>query len=98
MRGGSAVLEGVRPQTRGNAFLARLERIAPLLLTLGLLFWTVVVFAASVYKYESFGQGYDQVDFEQAVWNTLQGRPMEDSRFNFTDRRHGGAWYSGSLA
>jgi uncharacterized membrane protein len=92
VRSGSAILEGVRPQTGGSALLVRLERIAPLLLTLGVLLWVAVVFAGSVYKYESFGQGYDQVDFEQAVWNTLQGRPMEDSRFNFTDSIFGMDW------
>src|SRR5205085_5861412 len=52
----------------------------------------VVIFAASFYKYETFGQGYDQVDFEQGIWNTVQGRPMEDSRFNFTDSVFGMDW------
>src|SRR5205085_10152384 len=51
-----------------------------------------VVFAFSLYKYEHFGQGYDQVDFEQAIWNTVQGHPMEDSRFSFTDSIFGMDW------
>jgi uncharacterized membrane protein len=72
--------------------LARLERIAPALLAASVVLWVAVVFAASAYKYETFGQGYDQVDFEQAIWNTVQGRPMEDSRFNFTDSIFGMDW------
>jgi uncharacterized membrane protein len=57
-----------------------------------LLLWVACVFAASVYKYETFGQGYDQVDFEQAIWNTTQGRVMEDSRFDFTGSIFGMDW------
>ncbi len=70
----------------------RLERIAPILLAVMLVLWISVVFAGSVYKYETLGQGYDQVDFEQAIWNTVQGRPMEDSRFSFTDSVFGMDW------
>ncbi|MEA2575707.1 MAG: hypothetical protein QOH93_3005 [Chloroflexia bacterium] len=54
--------------------------------------WIVVMFVASFYKYETFGQGYDQVDFEQGIWNTLQSRVMEDSRFNFTGSVFGMDW------
>src|SRR5436309_4447553 len=67
-------------------------RHAKLVLSLVVIAWIAVVFAFSVYKYEHFGQGYDQVDFEQAIWNTVQGRPMEDSRFNFTDSIFGMDW------
>lgn len=74
------------------AVLARLESNAPALLALGMVLWVAVIFAASVYKYETFGQGYDQVDFEQAIWNTTQGRIMEDSRFNFTGSIFGMDW------
>lgn len=72
--------------------LERMERLAPALLGVAMLLWVALVFAGSVYKYETFGQGYDQVDFEQAIWNTLQGRPMEDSRFNFTESIFGMDW------
>src|SRR5215207_4566635 len=71
---------------------ARLEAVSPLLLTLIVVLWVAVLFAASAYKYETFGQGYDQVDFEQAIWNTTQGRVMEDSRFNFTGSVFGMDW------
>ncbi|MEO8286475.1 MAG: DUF2079 domain-containing protein [Chloroflexota bacterium] len=72
--------------------LASLERVAPRLLVALIILWVLVIFAASVYKYETFGQGYDQVDFEQAIWNTTQGHPMEDSRFNFTGSVFGMDW------
>jgi uncharacterized membrane protein len=74
------------------AALERLEVLAPRLMVITILLWIVAIFAASFYKYETFGQGYDQVDFEQAIWNTVQGRPMEDSRFNFTDSVFGMDW------
>ena len=72
--------------------ISRLERLAPALLVVALVLWIALVFAASFYKYETYGQGYDQVDFEQAIWNTVQGRPMEDSRFNFSDSIFGMDW------
>lgn len=77
---------------RLSAVLARLEGLAPRLLVLGVVLWIAVMFVASYYKYETFGQGYDQVDYEQGIWNTLQGRVMEDSRFNFTGSVFGMDW------
>jgi uncharacterized membrane protein len=74
------------------ALLGRLERLSPWLLAASITLWVALVFAVSIYKYETFGQGYDQVDFEQAIWNTVQGRPMEDSRFNFSDSVFGMDW------
>lgn len=61
---------------------ARLQNAAIYLLIGG---YAVVMFVAAWYKYNHYGYGYDQVDFEQAVWATTQGRPFFDSRFNFTD-------------
>src|SRR5437763_788730 len=72
--------------------LSRLERLAPAILAALIIMWVAIIFAGSVYKYETFGQGYDQVDFEQAIWNTVQGHPMEDSRFSFTDSVFGMDW------
>ena len=72
--------------------LSRLEDYAPLLLTVTLVLWILILFGASFYKYETLGQGYDQVDFEQAIWNTIQGRIAEDSRFNFTGSVFGMDW------
>ncbi|MEO6458733.1 MAG: DUF2079 domain-containing protein [Chloroflexia bacterium] len=70
----------------------RLEQIVPRLLVLTLILWIAAIFAASFFKYETLGQGYDQVDFEQAIWNTTQGRLAEDSRFNFTGSVFGMDW------
>ncbi|MGI8588389.1 MAG: DUF2079 domain-containing protein [Chloroflexia bacterium] len=77
---------------RVGSFAAWVERLAPSLLFAAMALYVVVFFAASFYKYEHFGQGYDQVDFEQAIWNTVQGHPFEDSRFNFTDSIFGLDW------
>jgi uncharacterized membrane protein len=77
---------------RLSGVLARLEALAPCLLVLAVVLWIAVMFVASYYKYETFGQGYDQVDYEQGIWNTLQGRVMEDSRFNFTGSVFGMDW------
>ncbi len=72
--------------------MARLEALAPRIMAVVIVAWIAVMFAASVYKYETFGQGGDQVDFEQAIWNTVHGRIMEDSRFNFTGSVFGMDW------
>jgi uncharacterized membrane protein len=74
------------------SLLMRLEALAPRLLVAMILVWLVLIFVASFYKYETYGQGYDQVDYEQAIWNTTQGRIMEDSRFNFTGSVFGMDW------
>ena len=77
---------------RVGAALRWLELQAPRLLAVAIVLWVVALFVASIYKYETYGQGYDQVDFEQAIWNTTQRRPMEDSRFNFTGSVFGMDW------
>lgn len=87
-----AVSKPVLDTRRSSHVLERLEALAPALLVAMLVLWVVIVFAVSVYKYETFGQGYDQIDFEQAIWNTVQGRPMADSRFNFTWSVFGMDW------
>ena len=79
-------------QGRLSSILARLDALAPRLLTLTIVLWVVVMFVASYFKYEMYGQGYDQVDYEQGIWNTVQGRVMEDSRFNFTGSVFGMDW------
>ncbi|MFL5733612.1 MAG: DUF2079 domain-containing protein [Chloroflexia bacterium] len=90
--GGYASAAALRPAPSLHAALAWLEGAAPLVLVASIALWVALVFAASIYKYETFGQGYDQVDFEQAIWNTVQGRPMVDSRFNFSDSIFGLDW------
>ncbi|MEO6457799.1 MAG: DUF2079 domain-containing protein, partial [Chloroflexia bacterium] len=83
----------IRPLTGARINMwERLEQIVPRLLVLTLILWIAAIFAASFFKYETLGQGYDQVDFEQAIWNTTQGRLAEDSRFNFTGSVFGMDW------
>jgi uncharacterized membrane protein len=77
---------------RLTSVLAWVEVNAPRILVCMIVLWIAAIFVASVYKYETYGQGYDQVDFEQAIWNTTQGRIMADSRFNFTGSVFGMDW------
>ncbi len=79
---GGAVLRGA----------AWVERNAPRLLAALITLYTLGFSFAWIYKYAHFGQGYDQVDFEQAIWNTAQGRPFADSRFSFTNSIFGMDW------
>lgn len=82
----------LNPQSSVHSPQSSLEALAPRLLVGMIIVWVAVIFIASIYKYETYGQGYDQVDFEQAIWNTTQGRVMEDSRFNFTGSVFGMDW------
>ncbi|HUS16997.1 MAG TPA: DUF2079 domain-containing protein [Chloroflexia bacterium] len=85
---------GTLPARTSNALRASawVEHRAPQLLAAAIVLFIALFTAASAYKYSHFGQGYDQVDFEQALWNTLQGRPFADSRFNFTSSIFGMDW------
>jgi uncharacterized membrane protein len=50
-----------------------------------MIFLYVVVFsAASAYKWETYQTGYDQIYFEQSLWNTTEGRFMQQSDFNYS--------------
>src|SRR5438477_631946 len=64
----SVAVEARTIRASRDSILTRLEALAPVLLVLGILLWIAVIFVASVYKYETFGQGYDQVDFEKGRW------------------------------
>ena len=48
------------------------------------LYFVVLIFGM-VIKWEFWGQGYDQVDYQQAIWNTTQGRPFQTSHYNFSN-------------
>jgi uncharacterized membrane protein len=47
--------------------------------------YVLFLVAGMAFKYALWGQGFDHVDYEQAIWNTTQGRPFQISRYNFTD-------------
>lgn len=87
----NVVQPGVRIE-RGQAGTLWIERNAGRLLLGMIIGFVIIFFALSYYKYEGYGQGYDQVDFEQAIWNTTQGRPFEDSRFSFSETIFGMDW------
>lgn len=46
--------------------------------------YVAVLAGGMAFKWTMWGQGFDHVDYEQAIWNTLQGRPFQISRYNFT--------------
>ncbi|GIV97979.1 MAG: hypothetical protein KatS3mg057_2636 [Herpetosiphonaceae bacterium] len=43
-----------------------------------------LTFGAS-FKYAYWGMGYDQIDYQQAIWNTTQGRFLNISHYAWTD-------------
>src|SRR5690349_20211121 len=49
------------------------------------LIYIVVLTAGRVFKWKLWGRGFDHGDYQQAIWNTTQGRPFQISRYNFTD-------------
>ncbi|HEX6289947.1 MAG TPA: DUF2079 domain-containing protein [Herpetosiphonaceae bacterium] len=61
------------------------------------LLYFVVLTAGMAFKWTLWGQGFDHVDYEQAIWNTTQGRPFQISRYNFTDSILGMDWMPGLL-
>nr|MCU0493507.1 DUF2079 domain-containing protein [Chloroflexaceae bacterium] len=50
-----------------------------------LLVYSLVLIAGGAFKYAYWGHSFDMVDFELPIWNTLQGRFLGVSRYNFTD-------------
>jgi uncharacterized membrane protein len=62
-----------------------------------ILLYFVFLTAGLAFKWTLWGQGFDHVDYEQAIWNTTQGRPFQISRYNFTDSILGMDWMPGLL-
>ncbi len=54
------------------------------LLFAALCLYILVFSLASAYKYETYQTGYDQIYFEQALWNSSEGRFMEQSDFAYS--------------
>jgi len=67
------------------------------ILTSLILLYFVFLTAGMAFKWTFWGQGFDHVDYEQAIWNTTQGRPFAISRYNFTDSILGMDWMPGLL-
>jgi uncharacterized membrane protein len=51
--------------------------------------YTAVLFCGLTFKYLTWGQGYDQIDYQQSIWNTTQGRFLEISHYRHTDHLWG---------
>lgn len=61
-----------------------LDRHSGRLLIAGICLYVLVFSVASFYKYETYQTGYDQIYFEQPLWNTGNGRFMEQSDFAYS--------------
>lgn len=70
---------------RPLGLLAWAERRAALLLALLVLGYIVVISATAIIKYQRYQMGFDLALIQQAIWNTLQGRPFETLAYDFTD-------------
>lgn len=51
--------------------------------------YTAVLFFGLTFKYFNWAQGYDQIDYQQSIWNTTQGRFLEISHYRHTDHLWG---------
>lgn len=51
--------------------------------------FVLALFAGLTVKLQSWGQGYDQIDYQQSIWNTTQGRFLEISHYRHTDHLWG---------
>lgn len=74
---------------------SRLASQPALVLSGMILAYIVVLTVGLAYKWKMWGHGFDHVVLEQAIWNTLQGRPFQMSRYNFTDSIMGMDWQPG---
>lgn len=81
------MVEKYAPRTAPIQLLGvRLRAITPVRVLVALMIvYAIFLFAGMAYKHSFWGQGFDQVDYEQAIWNTTQGRFLGVSRYNFTD-------------
>lgn len=51
--------------------------------------YIVILWLGQGLKYHWWGQGYDQIDYEQSIWNTTQGRFLAISHYRHTDHLWG---------
>jgi Predicted membrane protein (DUF2079) len=51
--------------------------------------FVLALFAGLTLKLQGWGQGYDQIDYQQSIWNTTQGRFLEISHYRHTDHLWG---------
>jgi len=69
--------------------LATIERRAGLTLAALIALYIAILFFGLTFKYIHWAQGYDQIDYQQSIWNTTQGRFLEISHYRHTDHLWG---------
>lgn len=84
----AAVRQPVAPGAL-RSLLAALEQHSRLALLGMLLLYALLLFGGLTFKYLHWGQGYDQIDYQQSIWNTTQGRFLEISHYRHTDHLWG---------
>ncbi len=77
------------PTTISGRLLLTMERHAHLVLVGMLVLYTLILFGGLTFKYVHWGQGYDQIDYQQSIWNTTQGHFLEISHYRHTDHLWG---------
>ncbi len=69
--------------------LAIVERRAGLTLATLITLYVAILFFGLTFKYLNWAQGYDQIDYQQSIWNTTQGRFLEISHYRHTNHLWG---------
>lgn len=77
------------PTAISGRLLLAIERHAHLVLVGMLVLYALILFGGLTFKYVHWGQGYDQIDYQQSIWNTTQGRFLEISHYRHTDHLWG---------
>jgi hypothetical protein len=72
-----------------QALLARIERHSHAILALMFALFVATLFVGLTAKLNGWAQGYDQIDYQQSIWNTTQGRFLEISHYRHTDHLWG---------
>ena len=78
----TTVVVSARP--RWDALAGWINRHARVLLVLLIAGYILVVTVAAVRKFQRYGMGFDLALIQQAIWNTLHGRPFETYAYDFT--------------
>jgi hypothetical protein len=74
-----------RPPMALNSVAQWAERRSAVLLALMTTLFVAALFGGLTAKLAGWAQGYDQIDYQQSIWNTTQGRFLEISHYRHTD-------------
>lgn len=70
--------------SRPAALAAWIERRARVLLTLLIVGYIVVISLTAIRKFQLYRMGFDLALIQQAIWNTIHGRPFETFAYDHT--------------